>query len=107
MNDMLIDIKNKIDTYQRGELTKKQLGKWAENQYYSMLKGNYIMLEQNISIILRCRLDKNDFKLYPTNSGCDEDMTRLEHYLDCYLGERDIDVFVFYKNGECGISVGV
>lgn len=224
MNDMLMDIKNKIATYQRGELTKEQLSKWAENQYYCMLKGNYIileqlkvypfmkilsqvgieendvkdeypcseedianiynivegskeyafkvsvgipefifntscndffdsgkrsqvyqirqilqqdrdlkndnnidvvkqfidtidasmepvtlldMLEQNIRTILQCRLNKNDFKLYPTNGGCDKDMTRLEHYLDCYLGERDINIFACYKNGECGISIGM
>ena len=224
MNDMTMDIKDKINAYQSGKMTKEQLGKWAEKQYYCFLKGNYIILEQlkvysfirvlskacieendvkdeypcseedianiyniivgnkeyafrlsvgipesifhtsingffdsdkrlqvyqireiiqqdgdlkndnsidavkqfigiadtngkfvtildileqNIKNILQYRLDHNDFKLYPTKGSCDEDMTRLEHYLDCYLGERDIDVFVCYKNGECKVSIGV
>lgn len=41
-------LKEKLDFYFEGMLSKESLGKWAEKEYYEMIKGRYIELQRLI-----------------------------------------------------------
>lgn len=45
----LEDIKERLDNYFLGNLTKEELGKWASLAYYDLLKGEYLEIKKIIA----------------------------------------------------------
>lgn len=61
---------NYIDTYFSGKMSKKDIGKWAENAYYDLLKGSYvetskIVLYPFLKTLSRIHIDNNETDYTP------------------------------------------
>lgn len=51
-------LEDKLNCYFRGEVSKGDLGEWANKAYYDILRGGYIETEKNSDIsILKNNID--------------------------------------------------
>lgn len=84
----------KIDDYFAGVISKNDLGEWANNAYYDLLKGGYIENEKIviypfIKVISTFHLEENDKDdVYP----CTEDNVKIIQ--DILQGKRNYDFAV-------------
>lgn len=67
MENILNKLKEQLDFYYAGTLSKEALGKWAEKQYYEILKGKYVELQRIIvypflKTISRIHIAENEMK---------------------------------------------
>lgn len=91
---MLYDInelRDKIDSYFAGTLSKKELGVWAGQAYYDILKGSYvenkkIVLYPFLKTISSFHIESNDLEdTYPCS---EEDVIEIQKILH---GKKDFD----------------
>lgn len=87
-------LKTKIDDYFAGAISKTDLGEWANNAYYDLLKGGYIEKEKIsiypfIKVISTFHLAENDEEdIYP----CTEENVRIIQ--DILHGKKSFDFAV-------------
>lgn len=154
------ELRSRVDDYLHGTLSQTDLGKWAENAYYDLLKGGYMEIKKialypfqktlssihippnDVKDIYPCAekdvIDiqrilhgqrvfdfhvemaippqvytmfsekqyfdtekrKNVSKLYPIKTGQDTLINKLVEYLDCYIGVRNFNIVISYRDGE-------
>ena len=98
------ELKNKINLYFYGNISKKELGEWSKVAYYDVLRGNYIVLNK-ISIypfikkISTFHINNNDIK----DEFCclDEEVRDIQKILngernDSYIINMRIPLNIYY-----------
>lgn len=98
------ELKNKINLYFYGNISKKELGEWSKAAYYDVLRGNYIVLNK-ISIypfikkISTFHINNNDIK----DEFCclDEEVRDIQKILngernDSYIINMRIPLNIYY-----------
>ena len=87
----LIELKEKIDNYFTGIISKTELGKWASYAYYDLLKGGYVECEKIVLYpflkeISTFHLEENDIEdIYP----CSEESVKTIQ--DIVSGKQNFD----------------
>lgn len=85
------ELREKIDSYFLGTLSKEELGRWAENAYYDLLKGGYIeqkkiVLYPFLKTISQFSIENNDIEdKYP----CSEE--EVEYIRKVLHGKEEFD----------------
>lgn len=85
------ELRNKIDSYFVGALSKKELGEWAGQAYYDILKGSCvenkkIVLYPFVKTLSSFHIKSNDLEdTYPCS---EEDVMEMQNIL---WGEKDFD----------------
>ncbi|MCM1501032.1 MAG: hypothetical protein NC124_21450 [Clostridium sp.] len=67
ITDFLTQIKKQIEEYNKGKRTKESLGNWAEIEYYKILQGRYLSINELVAypffrIISRIHMTDDDMK---------------------------------------------
>lgn len=102
------ELREKIDNYFIGMISKKELGGWADRAYYDLLKGGYIenkkiVLYPFLKDISTFHLEENDKDdVYPCSEECIKEIQDIVHgKIDfCFDIEMSIPVQVYtmFKN---------
>lgn len=88
------ELRSRVDDYLRGTLSKTDLGKWAENAYYDLLKGGYIEIQKIVlypflKTLSSIHIPPDDAKdIYPCAEKDVIDIQRILH------GQRVFDFHV-------------
>lgn len=105
------ELREKIDSYFLGTLSKEELGRWAEKAYYDLLKGGYIekkkiVLYPFLKTISQFYIENNDIE---DRYSCSEEdvkyISRILHGKEEYDFQVEIaipvQIYSFDVNKEC------
>lgn len=71
----------------------------ANDTLLDILEDHIVKLCRNLSNTDICLKEKNNLKLYPIKTNRNYLLEKLIDYLDCYLGNRNFNILVSYRNG--------